>query len=150
MSSSPFRFGCIWSILTKYGGGTARNERLLLNTRPPQKSTLLVKILSKDPKIENLSVIYLPIYKKIFILVSVSQIFTNKVDFSSKVNLEYGKSNLFIKICETDPKMKIFLYIGKWITGKFWISESSDKIFTNKVDFWRCGFVSKKSTILIW
>ena len=34
-----------------------------------------------------------------------------------------------------NPEMKIFLYICKWINGKFSISWLSGKIFTNKVDF---------------
>ena len=61
----------------------------LLTNAPLQKSTLLVKIFDLDPKIENLPIIHLPIYKKIFILGSVLQIFTNKVDFSTKINLKY-------------------------------------------------------------
>ena len=32
------------------------------------------------------------------------------------------KSTLLIKIFDLDPEMKIFLYIGKWINGKFSIS----------------------------
>ena len=45
---------------------------------------LLVKnpqFLSENLKIENLSLIYLPIYKKIFFAGSNSKIFINKVDF---------------------------------------------------------------------
>ena len=61
----------------------------LLTNQRLQKSTLLVKILSDDYEIQNLPIIHLPIYKKIFILGSVSQIFTNKVDFSTKINLKY-------------------------------------------------------------
>ena len=39
--------------MTKYGGGTARNERFLLNTRPPQKPTFIVKILELDSEKKN-------------------------------------------------------------------------------------------------
>ena len=53
----------------------------LLTNAPLQKSTLLVKIFDLDPKIENLPIIYLPIYNKSFFSSSKSKIFTNKVDF---------------------------------------------------------------------
>ena len=98
----------------------------LLTNPHLQKSTLLVKILSDDSEIQNLPVIHLPIYKKFFILGSFSQIFINRFDFPYFRLIFDEKSTLLVKICETDPKMKIFLYIGKWITGKFSILGLSD------------------------
>ena len=55
-------------------------------------------------------------------------------------------STLLVKILEFDPEKKIFLYIGKGIFGKFWILELSDKIFSNKDEFWKFwkfNFISK-------
>ena len=61
-----------------------------------------------DPKIENLPLIYLPIYKKIFISESDSNILLNKVDL---VKMHFLV--LFSKMFDLDPETKIFLYIGK-------------------------------------
>ena len=44
-------------------------------------------------------------------------------------------STLLQKSLELDPEKRIFFYFRKWIFGKFWISELSYKIFTNKVEF---------------
>ena len=41
----------------------------------------------------------------------------------------------FQKFWNLTPKKKIFLYIRKGVFGKFWISELSYEIFTNKVEF---------------
>ena len=81
-----------------------------------QKSTLLTKIWSERPNIQNLPLIHLLIYKRIFVLRSKSKIFINKLDFgiaSPRI------STLLIKMFDFDPKTKILLYIGKWINGKF-------------------------------
>ena len=53
----------------------------LLTNAKPQKSTLLVKIWSDEPHIQNLPLIHLPIYKKLFVMRSKSKIFINKLDF---------------------------------------------------------------------
>ena len=98
-----------------YGFQTKIVDFLLTNAKP-QKSTLLVKIWSDEPHIRNLPLIHLPIYKKIFVLMSKSKIFINKLDF---VIARPQISTLLIKIFDLDPKTKIFLYIGKWINGKF-------------------------------
>ena len=62
-----------WSFKTKI-------VDFLLTNAKPQKSTLLVKIWSDEPHIQNLPLIHLPIYKKIFVLGSKSKIFINKVE----------------------------------------------------------------------
>ena len=61
-----------------------------------------------DPEIENLPLIYLPIYKKIFVSGSKSNILLNKVDL---VKMHFLV--LFSKMFDLDPETKIFLYIGK-------------------------------------
>ena len=90
------------------------------------------------------------VYKKFLILGSVSQIFTNKVDFQNFRMIFDHISISLTKILEKDPEIENFLYIDKWINGKFSILGSSDQIFTNKVDFVTFAFVSKKSTFLVW
>ena len=51
----------------QFGGYPTQNVDFLPNTHPSQKSTLLVKILPDNPETENLPLIHLRIYKKIFI-----------------------------------------------------------------------------------
>ena len=95
-----------------------------------------------DPEIENLPLIYLPIYKKIFVSGSESNILLNKTK-----KCIFTESTLFSKMFDLDLETKIFLYIGKWINGKFSISGGFEDIFVNKVEsgqiaylvkLWRC------------
>ena len=53
----------------------------LLNTAPPRKSTLLVKILDLDPEKKNLLYISKWIINKFKILGSSEKIFATQVDF---------------------------------------------------------------------
>ena len=70
-----------WSYQTK-------NVDFLLTNANITKSTLLVKIWSDDPKIENLPLIHLPIYKKFFVSGQESakhRFFTNKIENPGKL-----------------------------------------------------------------
>ena len=96
------------------------------------------------PEIENLPLIHLPIYKKIFVSGSKSKIFNNEAWFCY---CQAQIFNLLVKILESDSETKIFLYIGEWINGKFSISGGLEDIFVNKIEFgqfvylvklWRC------------
>ena len=52
------------------------------------------------------------------------------------LNTQGGQNpTLLVKISDLDPEKFFFLYIGKWINGKFSILGLSGEIFTNKVDF---------------
>ena len=73
-------------------------------------STLFTKMSSNPPEIENLPLIHLPIYKKIFVSGSKSKIFNNEAWFCY---CQAQIFNLLVKILESDSETKIFLYIGK-------------------------------------
>ena len=75
---------------------------------------------------------------------SKSKIFKNEAWFC---DCQPQIFNLLVKILESDSETKIFLYIGKWINGKFSISGGFEDIFVNKVEsgqfaylvkLWRC------------
>ena len=79
-------------------GYQTKNVDFLLTNAPLQKLTLLVKILSDDSQIQNLPLIHLPIYKKIFISGLPSQkcgFFTNKSK-TSKIYFVSKKSTFLV------------------------------------------------------
>ena len=82
--------------------------------------------------------IYLPIYKKIFVSGSESNILLNKTK-----KCIFTESTLFSKMFDLDLETKIFLYIGKWINGKFSISGQNLHFLLNKLDFWKSAYLVK-------
>ena len=79
-----FSYILVKGFLANFEFWSCRTKFLLikLNFEGFENSTLLVKILSDNSKIQNLLKIPLPIYKKIFFSGSNSKIFTNKVEIA--------------------------------------------------------------------
>ena len=103
-----------------------------------QKSTLLVKILPDNPKIKNVPLIHLWIYKKIFI----SGLSSAKYGFFTHKRTP-SKINFVSKNFARHPKIEKLPLIHLRIYKSIFVLGSNSNILPNKVDFWESAYLVK-------
>ena len=118
----------------QFWGQQKQNVDFLLTNSKIQKSTLLVKISSDDPEIQNLLLIHLPIYKKFSIWGLPDHFLEGSLTKKPKSQNFFLVSDPFKK---RSPHSEIenFPLIHLRIYKKIFFSGFKSQIFINKVGF---------------